>query len=63
MPTPAGTGDAIHVAVATIHACEFLLSWNVKHLANQNKVRHLRVLCQRLGLVPPTIVTPDLLWE
>jgi len=39
------------------------MSWNVRHLANPNKTAHLRAVCRRLGLVPPQIVTPDLLWE
>ena len=62
MPAPVA-GDAVHVAAATIHEVDYLLSWNVRHLANPNKLAHLRVLCLRLGLVPPLIVTPDLLWE
>jgi hypothetical protein len=62
MPSPAQEGDAIHVATATVNAVEYILSWNVKHLANINKVRHLREICRRAGYVPPTIVTPDLLW-
>src|SRR5262245_8532721 len=33
MPGPL-KGDAIHVAVAAYHHMEYLLSWNVKHLAN-----------------------------
>ena len=36
---------------------------NVKHLANPRKVRHLETICLRLGLVPPRILTPDMLWE
>lgn len=56
-------GDALHVAAATVHTMHYLLSWNVRHLANPNKTRHLAVICLRLGLVPPQIVTPDLLWE
>lgn len=62
MPGPAA-GDALHVAVACIHDVEYLLSWNVRHLANPNKLAHLRVICQRVGLIPPLIVTPDFLWE
>ncbi|MBN1489056.1 MAG: type II toxin-antitoxin system VapC family toxin [Phycisphaerae bacterium] len=60
MPGPVA-GDALHVAAATWHSVEFLLTWNVKHLANPNKRTHLGTVCLRLGLVPPTIVTPDLL--
>ncbi len=62
MPLPVG-GDAIHVAVATVARAEFLLSWNVKHLANPNKRLHLARICMRCGHVPPAIVTPDFLWE
>ncbi|MCW5775077.1 MAG: hypothetical protein KIS87_01350 [Phycisphaeraceae bacterium] len=56
-------GDAIHVAAAVVHRMDFLLTWNVRHLANPNKLRYLQVVCRRLGLVPPAIVTPDLLWD
>ncbi|MBI5362769.1 MAG: hypothetical protein HZA53_06290 [Planctomycetes bacterium] len=62
MPGPVG-GDALHVAVACWHRCEHLLSWNVKHLANPNKSKHLAVLCMRMGLPAPSIVTPESLWE
>ena len=62
MPAPE-TGDAVHVAVATVHSVDFILSWNVRHLANKNKLQHLRIICRRLGFSPPEIVTPDLLWS
>ena len=63
MPAPAVEGDALHLAVAIIHQIEYLLTWNVRHLANPNKRTHLAVLCMRLGLAPPQLVTPDLLQE
>jgi len=62
MPGPV-RGDAIHVAIATLYGLDVLLSWNVRHLANPNKLRHLQVISTRLGFVPPTIVTPELFWE
>lgn len=62
MPAPIG-GDAVHVAACCQHGIEYLLSWNVRHLANPNKTHHLRSICSRLGLIPPIIVTPDLLWS
>src|SRR5207248_7968387 len=62
MPGPLA-GDAIHVAVACWHAIDYLLSWNVRHLANPNKLVHLRTVCLRAGYLPPRIVTPDFLWE
>lgn len=62
MPAPIA-GDAIHVAVATLRNMDYLLSWNVRHMANSNKLHHLRVICRRVGLMPPEIITPDFLWE
>jgi hypothetical protein len=62
MPGPADTGDALHVAAAVVNQCEYLLTWNVKHMANPNKKMHLGKVCLKLGLVPPEIVTPDSLW-
>jgi predicted nucleic acid-binding protein len=62
MPGPVA-GDALHVAVATVHGMDYLLTWNVRHLANPNKLNHLRVVCLRAGLAPPRILTPELLWE
>jgi hypothetical protein len=51
-------GDAAHLAMASIHAIDFLLTWNCKHLANANKIPHLRALNARLGLAVPTLTTP-----
>lgn len=62
MPGPVA-GDAVHVAAACVHRMNYLLSWNVRHLANRNKVAHLQVVCLRLGYMPPLILTPELLWE
>ena len=63
MPGPAVSGDAIHVAAATVHRIDYLLTWNARHMANPNKRTHFATICLRLGLVPPQIVTPDLLQE
>ncbi len=62
MPGPAQGGDAVHVAAATIHGVDYILSWNLSHLSNPNKIMHLRSVCLKLGMIPPRIVTPDLLW-
>lgn len=63
MPRPSVSGDAIHVAAATFHGMEYILTWNVQHMANPNKRTHFATICLRLGLLPPQIVTPDLLVE
>ena len=61
MPGPAVEGDAIHVALSILNRIEYILSWNVKHLANPAKITHLGVICLKLGMAPPRIVTPDML--
>ena len=57
MPAEAG-GDAVHLALASMHAVDFLLTWNCRHLANANKIQHLAVLNGRLHLHVPIITTP-----
>jgi predicted nucleic acid-binding protein len=51
-------GDARHLAYASFYEMDFLLTWNCNHLANANKMRHIRVINTRLGLHTPDIVTP-----
>ena len=51
----------MHLAIASMHSVDFLLTWNCRHLANANKVQHVAVLNGRLGLHVPVITTPMLL--
>ena len=56
--------DALHLAVASYHKCEFLVTWNCQHLANANKYGHIRRVNNLLGLYVPVLVTPlELLGE
>nr|VFJ96466.1 MAG: Predicted nucleic acid-binding protein, contains PIN domain [Candidatus Kentron sp. H]VFK02412.1 MAG: Predicted nucleic acid-binding protein, contains PIN domain [Candidatus Kentron sp. H] len=57
-------GDALHLAVASFHKCDFLVTWNCRHLANANKFGHIRRINTLLGLFVPALVTPlELLGE
>lgn len=51
-------GDALHLALASYHRCDFLLTWNCRHLANANKFDHIRRVNAILGLYVPALVTP-----
>lgn len=51
-------GDALHLALASYHKCDFLLTWNCNHLANANKFGHIRRVNTMLGLYIPLLVTP-----
>ena len=57
MPQDPG-GDALHLALASYHRCDYLLTWNCQHLANANKFPHIRRVNTLLGLFVPMIVTP-----
>ncbi|MGO8766206.1 MAG: hypothetical protein ACLQSR_13855 [Limisphaerales bacterium] len=50
--------DAIHLAVASFHQCDVLLTWNCIHLANPNKFRHINDINRQLGLTVPAVITP-----
>ena len=63
MPLDPG-GDALHLALASYHKCDFLVTWNCQHLANANKFGHIRRINTLLGLYVPALVTPlELLGE
>lgn len=51
-------GDALHLAIASFHKCDFLVTWNCAHLANANKFGHIRRVNTMLGLYVPALVTP-----
>lgn len=56
---PAGAlGDAAHLAIASFHAIDFLLTWNCRHIANANKFQHIEVINRRMGIPTPRLVTP-----
>ncbi len=57
MPHDPG-GDALHLAAASFHRCDFLVTWNCRHLANANKFGHIRRVNDILGLGNPALVTP-----
>ena len=51
--------DAAHVAVAAVHAVDYLLTWNCKHLANAQIARRIAVVCEKLGRKMPILCTPE----
>src|SRR6202040_3576557 len=57
MPEDPG-GDALHLALASYHKCDFLVTWNCQHLANANKFGHIRRVNTMLGLFVLALVTP-----
>jgi predicted nucleic acid-binding protein len=55
--------DALHIAVATIHQVDYLLTWNCKHIANAEILPRVAAICMTLGFTSPFVCTPDELLE
>lgn len=53
--------DAVHVALASIHKIDYLVTWNFGHIANVRKQARLRLFNTTAGFFSPTIVTPEFL--
>jgi hypothetical protein len=51
--------DAIHLAFASAHASNILVTWNLKHLANPVSMRRSRDVISMLGFEMPEIFTPE----
>ncbi|MBF2004610.1 MAG: type II toxin-antitoxin system VapC family toxin [Chlorogloeopsis fritschii C42_A2020_084] len=55
---PKADVDAIHIAAATIHGIDYLLTWNCKHIANAQIQRKLAQISLDFGYELPIICTP-----
>jgi hypothetical protein len=58
LPTEADR-DAAHIALATVHEMDILLSWNCRHIANAAIQPVLRKLADAAGFTLPVICTPE----
>ena len=54
-------GDALHVAVASFHKIDYLVTWNFGHLANVRRQARIRLFNTAAGFFVPQIVTPEFL--
>jgi hypothetical protein len=55
---PKADVDAIHIAAATVHAMDYLLTWNCKHIANAQIQRKLAEISLNFGYELPILCTP-----
>ena len=51
--------DAAHLAVASVHNIDYLVTWNCKHLANGEIIKKLMDISKDLGIHTPIICTPE----
>ncbi len=47
--------DAFHIAIATVQGMDFLLTWNMKHLANAIMRNTITAICQSHAYALPVI--------
>jgi hypothetical protein len=52
-------GDAIHIAVSTLHRVDFLLTWNCRHIANPVIQEKIAAHLEQQDLFLPIICTPE----
>jgi hypothetical protein len=51
--------DAYHLALATWHGLDFLVSWNCTHIVSARVRRTLEEINARQGFCTPIICTPE----
>ena len=51
--------DALHIALATVHGMDYLLTWNCRHIANAEMRGRIEAVCLDRGYEPPIICTPE----
>lgn len=62
IPRKAAT-DAAHIAVASVHGLDFLVTWNCVHIANASIAKAVAKICGQHGWECPGICTPEELLE
>jgi len=58
---PKSKDDALHIAIATIHNCDIILSWNFRHIVNLRAITAVEAVniqegYRTLRILPPTVL-------
>ena len=58
---PKSRDDAMHIAIATVHNCDILLSWNFRHIVNLRAMTVVEAVniqegYRTLRIMPPTML-------
>lgn len=51
--------DALHISIAAVHGMEYLLTWNMAHIANAELRPRIERVCRSEGFEPPILCTPE----
>jgi predicted nucleic acid-binding protein len=55
--------DALHLALASYHRIDYLVTWNCRHIAAASVRRRVAALNSKLGVGVPVLCTPEELME
>ena len=53
--------DCLHIAIAVLEACNYIVSWNFKHLVNVKTINGVRAITNLKGFTPIDIITQEML--
>lgn len=53
------TPDAVHIALASVHQIDFLVTWNFKHIANPHIRERMRAKINESGFHMPVMCSPE----
>ena len=51
--------DAVHIALASVHKIDFLVTWNFKHIANPHTRERMRMKINDSGYRMPVMCSPE----
>jgi len=51
--------DAVHIALASVHGIDFLVTWNFKHIANPHIRERMRTTINDSGFRMPVMCSPE----
>jgi len=51
--------DAVHIALASVHQIDFLVTWNFKHIANPHTTERMRTRINDSGFRMPVMCSPE----
>ncbi len=55
--------DALHVVISAVYGIDYLLTWNMKHIANPKLMGRIESICEESGYRSPRLCTPLALLE
>lgn len=51
--------DLYHIAIATVHAMDIVVSWNLRHIVKKKTIRETNTINRKMGYNEIKILTPE----